>query len=361
MDPIEIAAIIGGSVALAGGAASNIASGSLNQINRRWQDRVRDTQRAEYLDDRAHSEKLQRELIDDQRSYEDRVREYQAGREDTQYQRQVQDALKAGLNPGIIGGAAGSAPTPITQAAPPQSASNAKSVPQNPSMGFDMSATNLIAELAANAPLKDSEIEKNVATANKATQEAVTEQLTRLKKAGLMDAQTAAATAEALNKQAMASLNKQLETNAGKEYEKIDAQIQSIQADTNLTKAQKDLVVKDLSIRAIQEEIELSKKSMVDYEERNKEVAFWTKIISKGADSVAHLVSSVGSVTTALSMLKSLSKATGKSGDVGDVLQQLDDLALPKTSGNKTYKYRRHSDYALQGYYYDDDGPHIFD
>lgn len=361
MDPITLAAIIGGGAALVGGAASNIATGQLNAANRHWQDKVRDSQRAEYLADRAHSEELQRELIDDQRSYEDRIREYQAGREDTQYQRQVQDALKAGLNPAIIGGAANSAPTPITQAAPPQPASNAKSVPQNPSLGYDMSATNLIAELVANAPLKNSETERNTAAANKATQEAVTEQLTRLKKAGLIDAQSAAATADALNKQALAALNSQLKANASKEYEKIDSQIQSIKADTNLTNAQKDLVIKDLAIRAIQEEIELTKKSMVNYEERNKEITFWTKIITSGADSVARLVSSVGSVTTAVSLLKSISKSTGKSGDVGDVLRQLDDLTLPKTSGNKNYRSRRESGNILQGYYLDDNGPHYYD
>lgn len=60
MDPITLSAIIGGSAALVGGTASNIATGKLNKTNRRWQDKVRDSQRAEYLDDRAHSEQYQR-------------------------------------------------------------------------------------------------------------------------------------------------------------------------------------------------------------------------------------------------------------------------------------------------------------
>lgn len=207
-------------------AAVSLVNNGINQV---ISGANRAIDRKRYLQDREHEEQLYNERLAHEEERQDsiwqrdtdeswRVRDWQASREDSAYQRATSDMLAAGLNPNSMSGAAQSdaaAPVSTQQRGNPPAAT----APHHPTpqASFDMVRDFVsLQNMRADKNLKEADAD------NKRAQ-SLTEHILRMKKAGLIDSEQAKNLAEA-------SLGEEKAKTEQKRREEIDATIDHMNA-----------------------------------------------------------------------------------------------------------------------------------
>lgn len=236
--------IVDAAAGLIGNYATIMATATQNKQQMKFSKEMYEKSRddARYDAEIAHNRSL--ELQQNAFDETQRGREWQAGREDTQYQRQVNDAISAGLNPNVVSGVAPTAsPAIATGGVGAQSDKGQIVAPKIQGYGFVQDAFNLLAERIFKEDNLKSQTEKNRADADKARAEAMTENVLRLKKAGLISAQEASEAAKSFMYDATASKYKAEVDMIDSNIKLNDARLGQIEADTSLKVEQKSEII----------------------------------------------------------------------------------------------------------------------
>lgn len=159
-----------------------------------------------------------------------RAREWVAGREDTQYQRQLKDLLQAGFNPNIV---SGTSPTAAVggNAIPMAQGASSVALPSSP-------APSNLSEKLALTKRTEAEVNRLSSESHYMDVKAEREQLQMLFDSDLLDAETKSKLASAAANQAISEYYNTLPTKVKKEVEVMEAQISNLFKDIEVKDSQ---------------------------------------------------------------------------------------------------------------------------